>query len=173
MPATVATEPSTAVTVDNFNRAETDMYFANERELNAFGKLRHYRELMPVEKQAVVRPNRDTLYSVGVFDLDAGPLTITMPDAGKRFMSMQPIDEEHYVVAVAYGAGTYTFSREKVGTRYLLTAFRTLIDPAKPGEVEAIRALQDAIRVQQKHPGHFEVPNWDAVSQKKVRDALL
>src|SRR5262245_7061461 len=156
MPATVATEPSTAVTVDNFNRAETDMYFANERELNAFGKLRHYRELMPVEKQAVVRPNRDTLYSVGVFDLDAGPLTITMPDAGKRFMSMQTIDEEHYVVAVAYGAGTYTFSREEVGTRYLLTAFRKLIDPAKPGVVEVIRALLEPVRVHLEQHGPLE-----------------
>ena len=49
--------------------------------------------------------NRDTLYSAAVFDLDAGPVTITLPDAGKRFMSMQVIDEDHYVPAVVYGAG--------------------------------------------------------------------
>ena len=36
----------------------------------------------------MIRLNRDTLYSSAVFDLDAGPVTITLPDAGKRFMSM-------------------------------------------------------------------------------------
>jgi hypothetical protein len=36
-----------------------------------------------------VRPNRDTLYSLSVFDLDAGLVTITLPHAGQRFMSMQ------------------------------------------------------------------------------------
>ena len=33
--------------------------------------------------------NRDTLYSAAVFDLDTGQVAITLPDAGKRFMSMQ------------------------------------------------------------------------------------
>ena len=36
-----------------------------------------------------------------------------------------------------------------------------------------VHALQDAIKVSQKSPGRFEVPNWDQASQKKVRDALL
>jgi hypothetical protein len=40
--------------------------------------------------------NRDTLYSLSVFDLDAGPVTVALPDAGQRFMSMQVIDEDHY-----------------------------------------------------------------------------
>ena len=44
----------------------------------------------------VVRMNRDTLYSSAVFDLDASPVTITMPDAGPRFMSMQIWDEDEY-----------------------------------------------------------------------------
>jgi hypothetical protein len=33
--------------------------------------------------------NRDTLYGGALFDLDAGPVTVTLPDSGKRFMSMQ------------------------------------------------------------------------------------
>jgi hypothetical protein len=33
--------------------------------------------------------------------------------------------------------------------------------------------LQDAIRVEQRGgPGRFEVPRWNPVSQKQVRDAL-
>ena len=33
----------------------------------------------------------------------AGPVTITLPDAGKRFMSMIVINQDHYVPEVVYG----------------------------------------------------------------------
>src|SRR5262249_15411572 len=162
-----------AVTVDNFIRAETDWAFDGVvRQQNAFGKFNHMREVTPLDKQAVPRCNRDTLYSTAVFDLDAGPVTITLPDAGKRFMTMIVINEDHYVYKVFYGAGTYTFTRDQVGTRYALVALRTLVDPANAKDVEQAHALQDAVKVSQKSPGLFEVPNWDHESQKKVREAL-
>ena len=101
------------VTADNFTRAETDMYFDMFAKRGAFGKFYHYCEL-PLEKTGV-RPNRDTLYSQLVFDLDAGPVTITLPDAGKRFMSLMVIDEDHYVTEVVYFAGSYTYDKKKVG----------------------------------------------------------
>ena len=84
-----------------------------------------------------------------MFDLDAGPVTITLPDAGKRFMSMQVIDEDQYVPAVVYGAGQYTLTREQIGTRYVVTAIRTLVDPANPKDLEQVHKLQDAIKVEQ------------------------
>ncbi len=86
------------VTADNFIRAETDMYFGNVAvKEGGFGKFNHHREPIAIDQQHVIRSNRDTLYSAAVFDLDAGPVTITMPDAGKRFMSLMVIDEDHYV----------------------------------------------------------------------------
>jgi hypothetical protein len=122
------------VTVDNFDRAESDMYFATSaKEAGGVGKLLHRREVVSVDKQPVVRANRDTLYSSGVFDLDAGPVTITLPDAGNRFMSMQAFNEDHYVVGdVIYGVGSHTYDKEKVGTRYMLVGIRTLVDPNIP-----------------------------------------
>ncbi len=81
-----------AVTVDNYNRAQSDVNFGLNVERGGFGKFLHRRELVPLDKQGVIRPNRDTLYSSAVFDLDAGPVTVRLPDAGKRFMSMQVID---------------------------------------------------------------------------------
>jgi hypothetical protein len=129
---------------------------------------------MPIDRQSVIRANRDTLYSPAVFDLDAGPVTITLPDSGKRFRSMQVINEDNYVVGnVEYRPGSYTFDRKKVGTRYVLIALRTLIDPNDPKDVAQVHALQDATKVSQKNAGKWEVPNWDGASQKKVRDALL
>src|SRR5262245_60247264 len=71
------------VTADNFRRAESDRYFAATVKRAGIGQLSHLRELVAIDKQTVVRLNRDTLYSSGVFDLDAGPVTITLPDAGK------------------------------------------------------------------------------------------
>jgi len=52
--------------------------------------------------------NRDTIYSSGVFDLDASPITITLPEAGKRFMSMQVISQDHYTLDVLYNAAPKT-----------------------------------------------------------------
>ncbi len=163
------------VTPDNFVRAESDMYFAaSAKEAGGTGKLLHRREVVPVEKQPVVRPNRDTLYSSGVFDLDAGPVTLTLPDAGKRFMSLQAFSEDHYVVGgVRYGAGSYRFDKGNVGTRYMLVGIRTLIDPSDPNDVKQVHALQDAIKIDQQETGKLELPNWDPVSQKKVREALV
>jgi hypothetical protein len=161
------------VTVDNFQRAESDLYMSNMVKDGAFGKFLHRREPAAIDNQTVIRLNRDTLYSSAVFDLDAGPVTIVMPDAGTRFMSLMVINEDHYVPAVTYGAGSHTFTKDKVGTRYMVTAIRTLVDPTDPKDVAQVHALQDAIKVDQKTTGKFDVPNWDQASQKKVRDALL
>src|SRR5215831_14514063 len=118
------------VTVDNYVRAETDQNFASVVRQGGLGKFVHVRDPMPLGQQHIIRSNRDTLYSNGVFDLDAGPLTITLPNAHKRFMSMQVIDEDHYVVEpVIYTAGIYTFLRDKVGTRYVMVIVRTLVNP--------------------------------------------
>ena len=171
------TKPTAAnavpVTAVNFERAETDLYFGIVVKDGGFGKFHHNREPTPIDKQTVIRMNRDTLYSAAVFDLDAGPVTITLPHSGKRFMSMQVIDQDQYAPAVVYGAGNYTYTREQIGTRYVLTAVRTLIDPASAKDLEEVHKLQDAIQVEQKSTGKFEVPKWDFASQKKVCDALL
>ena len=161
------------VTVDNFARAESDLYMGNLAKEAGIGKLEHRREPANIDKQTVIRLNRDTLYTSGVFDMDAGPVTITMPDPGKRFMSLQVINEDHYVPAVYYGAGTRTLTRENVGTRYATVGIRTLVDPNDPKDVAQVHALQDAIKVNQKDAGKLELPNWDQASQKSIRDALL
>ena len=162
------------VTPDNFIRAESDMYLAAQVKDGAFGKFKYTREVAPVDKQLIVPLNRDTIYSSGVFDLDAGPVTLTLPDPGKRFLSVLVINEDHYNPQVYYGAGTHVLTRQNVGTRYAMLAVRILANPNDPGNMKQANALQDAIKVSQPGgPGTFEIPNWDPVSQKKVRDALI
>jgi hypothetical protein len=171
--AQVPAEITVPVTPDNFNRAESDMYFGGTVRNGGFGKFNHNREVMPIDKQAVIRANRDTLYSAAVFDLDAGPVTVTMPDAGSRFMSMMVINEDQYVPLVFYGAGDRTLTKQQIGTRYVMVGIRTFVDPNAVRDIEQVHALQDAIKVTQASAGSFEVPKWDQASQKKVREALL
>ena len=164
---------ATPVSPDNFIRAESDLYFGNIANGDGFGTFHHFRDLGPIDNQLVVRQNRDTLYSAGVFDLEASDLTVTMPDSGGRFMSLQVITEDHYVPEVSYTSGPRTYTREQIGTRYVLLAVRTLVDPNDPADTSQVHTLQDAIATEQSDRGSFEVPDWDPVSQKQVRDALV
>jgi hypothetical protein len=97
---THASHTALKISPDNFKRAETDMHLAMFVKEGAFSKFFHHRDL-PLENTGV-RPNRDTLYSYAVFDLDAGPVTISLPDAGKRFMSLMVITQDHYALETVY-----------------------------------------------------------------------
>src|SRR6266850_1877169 len=151
--AQTLSDPTVPVTIDNYNRAQSDVYFALIAKGGGFGKFRHGRDLAPIGQGGIIRPNRDTLYSLAVFDLDAGPVTITLP--------------------VYYGVGTLSLTREMLGTRYADVAVRVLVDPRDKNELQQIHSLQDAIKVTQQNPGTFQIPNWDEASRKEVQAALL
>jgi para-nitrobenzyl esterase len=167
-PAAAQDNKSVPVTVGSFARAESDLYFGRA----PFGRMLHQRAMANIDAQAVVRMNRDTLYSSGVFDLDAGPVTITLPEAGSRYMSVQAVSEDHYAVQVGYPPGRFTFTRDAVGTRYVDLIVRTLANPEDAQDLRAANALQDQIRVEQAGTGTFQVPAWDKVSQDRIRGLL-
>lgn len=162
---------SELVTVDNFVRAETDTTLGRYVRQGAFGKLLHIRIPTPIDKQDVIRMNRDTIYSVGVFDLTE-PVTITKPDPEGRFQSMMVINQDHSMLPVEHGSGEFTLTKEGIGTRYVIVLFRTFVDANDPNDINAANKLQDKIAVRQKSIGTFEVPDWDEASLKKVRDAI-
>ena len=116
--------------------------------------------------------NRDTLYSLGVFDVTS-PLTVEKPDSGNRFMSMLVINQDHSMLPVEHGPGKFTFTKENIGTRYVFIIFRTFVNANSKEEIAAANALQDLIKVSQKDAGRFEIPDWDEASLKTVRDAIL
>lgn len=173
VPAQTTASPAQPVTVDNYNRAQTDVYFAGVVKSGGFGKFRHGRELAPPVQQGIVRPNRDTLYSFVIIDLDAGSATITLPTADKRFMGLQVVNEDQYTRANYYDAGGYTMTREMVGTRYAIAVVRFLVNFSNKEDVQQVHALQDAIKFNQERHGTFEIPNWDQASLKKVQAALF
>jgi hypothetical protein len=164
--------PSTiAVTVDNFVRAETDRRFAEAAARGAWGAFLHTREPPPATAGGYAE--RDTLASEALFDLDAGPVTITLPAAGERFLALVAVDEDRHLVAAVHVAGACTFTRAQVGTRYLYVVARTRADADDPADLALARALQDALLVAQAPGARLELPNWDPASQDAVRAALL
>ncbi|HMC55643.1 MAG TPA: DUF1254 domain-containing protein [Gemmatimonadaceae bacterium] len=160
------------VTVENFRRAESDRYMKAIVDAGGFATFYHHRLPMPIDKQEIVRSNRDTLYSAAVFDLDAGAVTISLPNAMRRFMSLQVIDQDHYSHATIYGAGSHTFAKDLIGTRYMLAAVRTLANPFDEKDLAEAHALQTNIGVLQHATGAYEVPSWDPAGLARVRGAL-
>ncbi|MEO8195610.1 MAG: DUF1214 domain-containing protein [Thermoanaerobaculia bacterium] len=169
---TPAADLGVPVTVDNFVRAETDLHFARTVQSGAFGKLVHARTLAAIAKQVVQRLNRDTLESSGVFDLAAAPVTVTLPDPAGRYMAMQAVSQDHFTIEVADAPGTFTYTQEKVGTRYLFLLVRTLPASERSLDLKAANALQDKILVTQELVGRFEVPRWNLASLDEVRGLL-
>lgn len=158
----------------NFARAETDMYFTRMvAQAGGLGRFHHIRTPAPIDGQDVVRMNRDTLYSSAVFDLDAGPVTITLPDTGSRFMSLLIVNEDHYALQTLYAPARHTFTKDEIGTRYFAALARTFMDPNSPADVAAANAAQDRMTIAQASTGAFEVPAWDPATHERARNALV
>ncbi|HEY7288494.1 MAG TPA: hypothetical protein VH583_01565 [Vicinamibacterales bacterium] len=66
----IAQSSPTLVTVDNYNRAESDISFAG---IAKGADSASFRTLESRSRSTHHPRNRDPLYSVAVFDLDAGP----------------------------------------------------------------------------------------------------
>ncbi len=172
IPLPALAEGKVPVTVDTFVRAEADRYFKARADRGCFGVLCHDRMPTRVEDQEVIRANRDTPYSVGIFDLTA-PLTLVKPDIGDRFQSILVLNEDHYIVQTIYDPGTYVLTEDSVGSRYVQITVRTFVDPNDPADIAALHAAQDAVTVTQASPGSFEVPVWDQDSLTGLRNAIL
>jgi hypothetical protein len=157
------------VTGFNYVRAETDVQMKGYIEsYDAFGKFAHFRKPYDVNNQVTIRGNRDTLYSVGVFDLRS-PLTVTLPETGGRYQSLMIVSEDHSIWSF-YGPRTGTLTEEKAGTRYAFLALRTFVDANDEQDMKAAHQLQDAIRFEQADIGKFEVPDWNKEEVEQMRN---
>ena len=170
--ASAHAEDLVKVTVDNYVRAESDVQMKGYAEaMDAFGKFAVNRKHYDVDNQVTVRGNRDTIYMFGTFDLTS-PLTITIPDSGDRYMSMQAINQDHNIPPSIYGPATKTYTMENMGTRYILIGIRTFADPNDPADMKIAHALQDAVVVKQANIGKLEMPNWDKQGVVTLRNAI-
>jgi hypothetical protein len=163
----------TKVNADNFAVAETHRMMADlQRDAGGVNQFSHNREPAAIDKQTVIRMNRDTLYSFAVVDISAGA-TLSVPDAGDRYLSVMIVNEEHYINRVFHDAGMYDLTVEELGSPYVVVAARTLVDPRDPEDLIAVAAVQDQLGISAASDRPFELPDYETGSLDRTRSALL
>src|SRR4051812_6422003 len=165
--------PPQKVSVDNFVRAETDRMFADlQRDAGGVNRFLHNREPAAIDKQTVIRLNRDTLYSFAVVDISEGA-NLTIPHAGDRYLSVMAVNQEHYIERVFHDSGSYELSIDGFGSPYVTVAARILVDPQSPGDPDAVAGIQDGLEIQAGSEQPFRSLEYDAESLDRTRRALL
>lgn len=168
-----AAERAERVNVDNFARAETSrMFAAIGAQAGGTGRWLHNRTPTPLDNQPVIRQNRDTLYSTVLFDASQGA-TLTIPDAGDRYLSVMVVTEEHHVPVVLHDPGEHRLHADDLGSRFVLLAARILVDPDDEADVAAVNALQDGLALEAASAEPYVMPDWDEASLAETRQALL
>ncbi|QAY96273.1 phosphatidylserine decarboxylase [Methylovirgula ligni] len=126
----------------------------------------HGRKLADYHSRLVTTPNTDTLYSVAIVDLTAGPVLLKVPEFGKRYYSIALIDaftnNSDYVGSRATGgqAATYVIvppgydkalpdgaKRLHANTPHTTLLVRILIDG--PDDYDDVHDLQNGLKLTQ------------------------
>ena len=155
--------------------------------LNAF---QHTRKLIAAGDRAITTPNNDTLYSNAFIDLSKGPVQLTIPRAGKRYMSVAIMDmftNNNAVIGDRTDGGAEgdwrlvgPDSRQanprdiKVATPHAWVLARTLVDG--PEDMAAAHKVQDGLKLVGPKAGPYPkyATRTDAWSDYfKSVDALL
>ncbi|KAA0890311.1 DUF1254 domain-containing protein [Pusillimonas sp. ANT_WB101] len=171
--ATAAADGAVVINVDNFNKAQTDHEFAGILKMSGgINKLHHNRTTTPIDKQNVIRMNRDTLYSLAVVNISEG-VTITLPDTGKRYMSLMVINNDGYVNKVYYGGGTYKLTTAEFDTPFVSVVIRTLANPEDARDMTEAHKLQDQVKIDAGSQQPFVMPNYDEASYKATLEPVL
>ena len=166
----VAAKDRQSVTVKTFVRAETDVAIKRVYDQIGFNKWFHIRVPTPIDKQDVIRMNRDTIYSSAVLDL-SNSVSVTLPEIGGRYMSLHVINQDHYSFAVST-PGRHELTEDNVGSRYAYLIVRTFVDADDPEDIKAANVAQDTMTIAGGGNGPLEVPNWNMDQLLEARGAL-
>ena len=169
------TDETVIVNVDNFVRAETAFQFDRALSLVEGGEVNkfvHLREPTPLDKQNVIRMNRDTYYSAAIVDISEGA-TLSIPETNGRYVSVMVVKEDHYINEIYHKAGTYKLSMKKFGTPYVMVSIRTLVDVSDTEDIEKVWAIQDSITIKAKSAKPYTHPNYDKASYEATYKPLI
>lgn len=158
------------MTLENFIRAETDGYFAQNAK-SGFGVWEHRRAPTSIDGQTVIRMNRDASYCFAVLDLTS-PATITLRGVGQRFCSLLVINQDQFAKLVADEAGTDTRTQARTGSRLVAVVLRSFVDPNDLADIAAANRVQDLSTIAQSDPGRLDLPNWTPDQRRAIRNLL-
>lgn len=164
---------SERVNVDNFVAVETSrMFGALQAAAGGVNTFRHNNLPAPIDEQTVVRLNRDTLYSFAIVDISAGA-TLTLPDAGDRYISAMIVNEAHLINRIFHTAGSYELTANDFESPYVLIGVRILADPEDDADLAVVGALQSQIALEARSSTPYVPVEYDAESLDETRSALL
>jgi hypothetical protein len=155
------------VTAETYIRAESDRQFGVVAQMTGgVNRFYHFRRPTPLDKQNIVRMNRDTLYSMAVVDTSQGA-TITVPELpNDRYASVHLIDNDHYCPGVIYSSGTHELPRD---TKYLGVGVRIQIfNPTDADEASLVNQLQDQFIIQANSADPLPEFEWEMQSLKEL-----
>jgi hypothetical protein len=155
------------VTPESYIRAESDRQFGEVvKMVGGVNRLYHIRRPTPLDKQNIVRMNRDTLYSMAVVDTSKGATIIVPVIPNNRYASVQLIDNDHYCPLVIYGSGTHELPSD---TKYLGVGIRIQVfNPTDADEVALVNKLQDQFIIKAKSADPLPEFEWDLQSLKEL-----
>tara|TARA_B100001059_G_C17809509_1_gene571377 strand:- start:1016 stop:2047 length:1032 start_codon:yes stop_codon:yes gene_type:complete len=170
----LASEP-VIVNTDNFVKVETSIQFErgyNNLLNNNINTIAHFHQPLALDKQNVIRMNRDTLYSNSLIDISKGA-TVTIPETNGRYLSVMVINEDGYINKVIHGKGTYALTMEEFDTPYVALAVRTLIDASDPVDVQIANDLQKGVKIKANSAIPYSAIKYDESSYQATYEALI
>jgi hypothetical protein len=136
------------VTAATYPTDETSRQILKSQDVVGVNKFLHKRQLTPTDNQPVVRMNRDTYYSMAVVDVSEGA-SITMPEIPEgKYMSVQPVTEDHRIQAMMYGPGKFDLTTHTGTHLYLIIRLGVTFSEAEAKEFQdkmVIEANSDKI----------------------------
>ena len=154
------------VTSASYPTDETSRQILKSQDLVGVNVLLHKRQLTPTDEQPVVRMNRDTYYSMAVVDVSQGA-TVTMPEVPEgKYISVQPVTEDHRIQPMFYGAGTFNLDTHTGDHLYLIIRL-----DATFSESEA-SGYQDQMAIEANSDNLFTTDAVNQESFKSIEDKL-
>lgn len=155
---------------ENYPFVETHRQMAiTQKNAGGVNKFDHKRAVPSVEKQPVIRMNRDTLYSMAIVDTTKGAY-ITLPDTGDRYISLMYLDENHRVYDMVYSPGKHKIPSH---SDHMYALVRIGVKSGDAKDLAEIHKLQDQIKLQANSSTPFEAVSFDKPSYEKTHHGIL
>ncbi|RKF22177.1 DUF1254 domain-containing protein [Alginatibacterium sediminis] len=157
---------ATIVTAETYPTLETSHQLLKNQDISGVNKFQHKRQLTPTDEQPVVRMNRDTYYSLAVVDVSKGA-SVTIPQMPEgKYVSVQPVTEDHRIQPMFYGAGTFDLETH-IGTHlYLVVRLDSTLSEAEAAEI------QNQMTINANSSQLFSAQPVDEQSFRAVEDEL-
>lgn len=147
------------VTINNFDRVEAAVNFNKWAKKGIMNSKVDLTELYPAGPAPTVRANRDTLYTVGLYDNRKG-IYIEQPDNG-IFQSALVLDENAFAKDYVWTSGGF---KVEPTDGFVLIIFRIGLEEG----IEKAREAQKTLKVSNFGSGNYVTPPYN----KAERDAL-